>query len=235
MNTQRGTVRARDALAAVPACDWDGYLHASSELPGPRANLELAQAAADLGDERSFRRWVASADEYLATCGAIGIGRLIASGRGHLWPILRAAADDPRWRVREGVAMGLQRIGDANLEYLLDEIESWVDGTPLLRRAAIAGISEPRLVNDPTVAHRAILLIERVTWTLLAEDDRRSPGVRALRGALGYCWSVAVAADPRHGVPAFTRIEAIDDPDIRWIMRENRRKKRMQVAIAANP
>jgi hypothetical protein len=233
MNTRSAVARARDTLAAVPAAEWDAYLRASSGLPGPRGNLELAHAAADLGDERSFRRWLDSADEYLATCGAIGVGRLIATGRGHLWPLLRAAADDSRWRVREGVAMGLQRIGDASVEYLLDEIEPWVDGSPLLRRAAAAGISEPRLLTDPDVTRRAILLIERITRTLLAEGDRRTPEFRALRQALGYCWSVVVAADPGHGLPAFTRMEAVNDRDLQWIARQNRTKKRMHAAIAA--
>jgi hypothetical protein len=211
---------------------WDGYLRTSSGLPGPRANLELAQAAADLGEERAFRRWLASDDEYLALCGAIGIGRLIAQGRGHLWPLLRAAADDPRWRVREAVAMGLHRVGDASTEDLLEEIEVWVNGSPLLRRAAVAGISEPRLLSDRDTVRQALMLVERITRTLLHEPDRGSPQVRALRQALGYCWSVVVSADPVHGLPAFMRLEATDDPDARWITRENRRKRRLQAVVA---
>ena len=31
-------------------CDWESFLLAESRLPGPRANLDLAQAAADEGD-----------------------------------------------------------------------------------------------------------------------------------------------------------------------------------------
>src|SRR6266705_3636553 len=109
-------------LHAVPL---DSHLLAHSGLPGPRANLELAQAAADVADEPILRRWLADAEEYLALCGAIGIGRLIAEGHAGLWPVLRAAADDKRWRVREGVAMGLQRIGDADPVRLLDELDGW--------------------------------------------------------------------------------------------------------------
>jgi hypothetical protein len=224
---------ARSGLATMRPDAWDSYLRASSGLPGVRANLELAQAAADLGDECAFRRWLASDDEYLVMCGAIGIGRLIAEGRGHLWPLLRAAADDPRWRVREAVAMGLHRVGEASVEELFEEIERWVEGSPLLRRAAVAGIAEPRLLGDPETARRAILVIERVTWTLRRAPYRGSPEVRVLRQALGYCWSVVVAADPPRGLPAFTRLEAIDDADMRWIARHNRKKKRMP-AVAGN-
>jgi hypothetical protein len=221
-------------LARVRPDAWDWYLRTSSGVPGPRANLELAQAAADLGDECMFRRWLASDDEYLVMCGTIGIGRLIAQGRGHLWPLLRAAADDPRWRVREAVAMGLHRVGEASIEELFDEIEPWVEGSPLLRRAAAAGIAEPRLLGDPDTVRRAILFIERITRTLLRERDRGSPEVRVLRQTLGYCWSVVVAADPLRGLPAFMRLEAIDDSDMRWIARENRKKKRMPVAAVAS-
>ena len=35
--------------------DWDSYLQEESGLPGPRGNLELAQAFADLGDEEKSK------------------------------------------------------------------------------------------------------------------------------------------------------------------------------------
>ncbi len=38
--------------------DWDPYLLAHSGLPGPRGNLELAEAAVDEGDEARFRHWL---------------------------------------------------------------------------------------------------------------------------------------------------------------------------------
>jgi hypothetical protein len=219
-------------LGALPAAQWDTHLRKHSGLPGARANLELAEAAADVGDEPVFRRWLGSGDEYLPLCGAIGIGRLVAEGRDDLWRLLRDTADDQRWRVREGVAMGLQRVGDADVERLLDEVDTWVDGSPLRRRAAVAGVCEPRLLRNPAAAERAVALVGRVTETLLEEKDRRDTDVRTLRQALGYCWSVAVAADPVAGVRAFRRLEAIEDPDAQWIVRENRRKKRLATLLA---
>ena len=150
---------AHTVLAAVPAERREEYLHAAS-------GLALAQAAADLCDERMFRRWLASGDEYLATCAAIGVGRLIATGRGHLWPLLREAAHDPRSPVREGVAMGLRRVAESDLDGLLDELERWVDGSPPLRRAAIAGLSEHGTAPDPLTARRMTVLVDRISWTL---------------------------------------------------------------------
>ncbi len=219
--------RAAAELAARPPGEWPAFLRANSGLPGPRANLELAQAAADTADEAALRQWLASGDEYLALCGAIGIGRLAAEGRTDLWPLLREAATDASWRVREGVAMGLQRVGDADAGRVLDEVDSWVDGPPLLRRAAVAGICEPRLVGDAETATRALALLDRVTGSLLAEPDRRSADVRTLRQALGYCWSVVVAAHPEAGAPVFAALAAVDDPDARWIVKENLTKKRL--------
>jgi hypothetical protein len=44
---------------------------------------------------------------------------------------------------------------------------------------------------------------------------------------LGYCWSVAVAADPPNGLTRFIALESTDDADVRWIVRENAKKARL--------
>lgn len=48
-----------------------------------------------------------------------------------------------------------------------------------------------------------------------------------LRQALGYCWSVAVAAYPEPGRAAFSHWLASTDRDVRWILRENLKKNRL--------
>lgn len=62
----------------------------------------------------------------------------------------------------------------------------------------------------------------------LPTGRRRAPGVRNLRQALGYGWSVAIAADPDAGLAAFERMRAIVDPDIRWIVTANLTKARLR-------
>jgi hypothetical protein len=66
---------------------WDAYLLKESGLPGPRGNIELAQAVANEGNRELFQRYLAygadlapvnSPYEYLAFCGALGLGRLLA-------------------------------------------------------------------------------------------------------------------------------------------------------------
>jgi hypothetical protein len=48
-----------------------------------------------------------------------------------------------------------------------------------------------------------------------------------LRQGLGYCWSVAVAALPDEGFPRMERLASLDDPDVRWVVRENLKKARL--------
>jgi hypothetical protein len=166
------------------ASDVEGFLHAGSGLPGPRANLELAQAAADAFDLTTYRRWCASVDEYLVLCGAIGLGRLAAAGDRSLLDDLRSLAGDSRWRVREGVVLGLQRMGAADFPDLLDAIDGWSQGTPLEQRAAVAAVCEPPLLRRAEDVHRVLALLDRVTASLATMTERRREDFRVLRLAL---------------------------------------------------
>ena len=106
----------RKDLRALPQSGWADFLTEHSGLPGPRGNLELAQAVADEGDLGCFDEFIASGDEYLTVCGVVGLGRLLGERPDrHLVARLHRHATDGRWRVREAVAMALQRLGDADL------------------------------------------------------------------------------------------------------------------------
>ena len=231
----------RAELRGLDASHRTTYLRAHSGLPGPRGNIELAQAIADEADRAYFDQLIATDDEYLVFCGVVGLGRVLAERTGadlagadltgaDLTRRLRAHAADPRWRVREAVAMALQRLGDADLPRLLDTVTAWAaDPCPLVGRAAVAGICEPRLLVTPAAATIAVDVCAQMTQALAARpvNERAAPEVRTLRQALGYCWSVAVAADPARGLPRFLAMPNQDDRDVAWIMRENRRKKRL--------
>jgi hypothetical protein len=126
--------------------------------------------------------------------------------------------------------MALQRLGDADLRRTVELVTDWAGNEdPLVQRAAVAGICEPRLLRTPEAASVAVAACERCTTSLAARpvQERRDPGVRTLRQGLGYCWSVAVAADPGAGLPRFLALESSSDPDVGWIVRENRRKARL--------
>ena len=229
--------------------DWDEYLRAELGLPGPRGNLELAHAAADLGDRERFEHFLSfdpqrapvnNPDEFLAFCGVEGLGRLIAEGQTDLWPTLRACASDPRWRIREGTAMALQRVGQADMETLLGKMETWANGNWLEMRAAAAGLAEPALLREDKHILRALEILDHITSAVASAQERDDPvssrknimkrdeDFKTLRKGLGYCWSVIVVALPAQGKRAMEHWLSSPNKDVRWIMKENLKKKRLE-------
>jgi hypothetical protein len=238
----------REALRALPAAEAFAYLTARSGLPGPRANLEVMGAFADVAPAALVRQAAEEADEYLRCCGTVGLGRLLletgptatapapGSPAADLETLLHARAGEDSWRAREAVAMALQRVGDQDTARLRRLVAAWVaDADPLVRRAAVAGVCEPRLLHDPATARSALDACARATASIeaLPAAERRRPEVRTLRQALGYCWSVAVAGSPEEGLPAFLALGTSTDPDVVWIDRSNRGKARLRRVLDA--
>lgn len=224
------TAWAAELRALAPSA-WVAYLSEHSGLPGPRANTTLVAAAAEAADTAVLAELERDDGEFAAMCaGAVRARRLGAFGRD---ADTRRAAADARWRVREGVVIGLQQLGDAHPVTLASIVLSWADDDDLLvQRAAVAAICEPRLLRSSDMARVAIEVCVRTTAHFLALPTGRRHGAeaRTLRQTLGYAWSVAVAADPEPGLAVF---EALDttDPDLGWIVRENSRKKRLSALL----
>lgn len=221
--------------------NWDAFLLQESGLPGPRGNLELAQVVADEGNQALFERYLAydadqaptnSPYEFLAFCGVVGLGRLLAEGKMEMLTTLRFCAADRRWRVREAVAMALQRLGDVDMSALLQAMKPWSTGTPLEQRAAAAALCEPRLLGQAKHARAVLRILDKITASLRKAENRKSDDYLALRKGLGYCWSVAVAALPEEGKSIMEKWLADTDPDVRWIMKENLKKDRLARADA---
>jgi hypothetical protein len=240
-------VTRRDELAAqlreVRPEDLDAWLLARSGLPGPRANLELVAAAGDVLPAERFLAWAAihagdaphgSSREFLPVVGVAGLGRLLVEAgsdpreRAGLLAALSTHATDERWRVREAVAIGLQRWGAVDMPALLGSMAAWAsDPDRLVQRAVVAALCEPPLLRDPDSVARVAALLDRITRSIVAAPDRRTEPFRVLRQALGYGWSVVVAADPVPGWAVFGRWAASDDADVAWMVRENLGKRRM--------
>lgn len=215
---------------------WDDYLLQESGLPGPRGNLELARAAVLEGSRADFNRWLTytpdiaptnNPGEFLAFCGTFGMGKLVCEGAIEYFADLRKMANDPRWRLREAVAMGLQMIGQKDIQMLLAELERWLDGSLLEQRAVAAGLCEPCLLTGAEVTGRVLDYLDHITTNLAATIDRSGEDFRVLRQGLGYCWSVAAAALPESGISYLEKWLKKTDPDIRWILRENLKKQRL--------
>jgi hypothetical protein len=229
----------RAKLRTVP--DLEPFLLAESGLPGPRGNLELAQACALELPASVLTRFLKytpqrapsnTPHEFLAFCGVLGLGGPAARGDERAWQRLRQLARDPRWRVREAVAMALQHVGRSDMAMLLARMRGWLSDAPLVQRALAAGLCEPDLLTrERDVAH-VLRFLARVTAQFARpkpkDDDRL-----VLRQALGYCWSVAVAAQPALGKPAFERLTPPASADVLWIVKENLGKKRLARMDAA--
>lgn len=215
---------------------WDDYLLQESGLPGPRGNLELARATVLEGTRPDFIRWLAftpeiaptnTPGEFLAFCGTFGMGRLVCEGASEYFNDLRRMANDPRWRLREAVAMALQMIGQKDINLLLAELKSWLDGSFLEQRAVAAGLCEPCLLMEPDTTSRVLEYLDHITANLAETIDRSGEDFRILRQGLGYCWSVAAAALPEPGRSYLEKWLGKNDRDIRWILRENLKKQRL--------
>lgn len=224
-------------------------LVADSRLPGPRANLELAAQFADTVATTAVENrpdalallddWLArparfaaeipeGVAEYLPACAAIAAGALNARD------LLTRAASDPRWRVRELAATGVQRVLTEGWDAGMQTIDDWLgSGDPLLMRAAVAAVAEPRLLRDTAHATQAFEVVRQATDALLATpaERRRADDVRVLRTALGYAISVVTVGSPDAGIPLLQQLAASDDPDARWIAKENLRKARLRPFI----
>ncbi|GAA2246032.1 hypothetical protein N1031_16025 [Herbiconiux moechotypicola] len=232
----KGGAGYRERLEGVPEERWGSVLAAESGLPGPRANLALASAAAELASPALRARWRGSDDEFEALCGTIALGwdllgavhhgaagdgeasaapvigelagavRHDAAGDGEagaapfIWELVRSAGD-ARWRVREGVAMALQHVGDVEPGLMWRIAEQWTTRATalmnvarlglasgegdaddadaqhvlasgmLLLRAVVAAIAEPRLVRDRESALRGQALLEAAMTAITRPGD----------------------------------------------------------------
>ena len=228
ITTYRETLKSLD--------DWTPYLLQESGLPGPRGNLELAHAVAQAGSREQFETFLSvpleqaptnNPHEFLVFCGVLGLGKLAAEGDHTLIARLRTYASDPRWRVREGVATALQLLGDMDMPLLLHEMTIWSEGNWLEKRAAAAALAEPRLLKQAENAQEALRIIDSITLSIAEAKSRSGDEFKTLRQALGYCWSVLVAALPAEGKTMMEKWLPSEDKDIRWVMRENLKKNRL--------
>jgi hypothetical protein len=193
------------------------FLAAQSGLPGPRGNLELADAFADvvtrLGVSARLRAslddWLAldaasaptnDPREFLPFCALQALGVLYVtaapSERRSTETTFRHFADDVRWRVREGVAMALQRIAERNFELLHAICDNWLpDATLLGRRAIVAALAHPPVLGESGRAAYCLELAVRIVGDLVALDpaQRKAEAFRVLRQGLEYAVSVFAA------------------------------------------
>jgi hypothetical protein len=226
------------------------YLSSNSNLPGPRGNLELAFAFTEVAEDslamHPNRIWslasrftsvsveeapVNDPKEFLPFCGAVMIG-VVGSVQGEFFrrafTLLKKLANDARWRTREGVAMGIQRLIAKRGQSALNELDGWVAKNEwFVMRAVAAGVAEPALLKDESTAKHALELHKKIFALILATGERKTIGFKALRQTLGYSLSVVISATPKHGFEYLQRLAESHDADILWVIGENLKKNRL--------
>jgi hypothetical protein len=208
----------------------------NSGLPGPRGNLELMysfarQAAGDQINEcLAFydEKLANSPQEFVVMCGIVGY---CIFNQNRLWDTIaaiRGYASHQSWRIREAVAMGIQEIASPDMNAILDNFENWLAGNDLEKRAVVAALCEPKLLKEKTVNLRILNILAKLTLEFAEVDGKLSDSQNSLRKTLGYGWSVVIVAIPEEGKAAFETIAGHSNKHIRWIVKENLKKHRLQ-------
>ncbi len=216
--------------------NWAPYLRRESGVPGPRGNLELAQAVADLATPHEAEAMLAGPDSaspenspgvFVLFCGITSLGKLIARGDRTRMARLRSYAADSRWRVREAVAIALQYIGDADMTYLLAQMRTWAKGNWYEKRAVAAALAEPRLLSSPREVASVLKILDSIMSEIKSANEPLDGSFRACRQTMGYAWSVVVAAAPSLGRARMEKWFKSRQPNVRWVMKENLKKARL--------
>jgi hypothetical protein len=247
---QKLTEHLNNYIRTGKYCTLIEFLNSNSNLPGPRANLELVESFAETVQHESTgnleQMWAlceqlsqhnekeAPANtslEFSVLCGVRALGTFGISPDcfNKAMSELKNLANDGRWRIREGVAMAIQNLIDEQPKQTLSALDDWVGKDNwLIMRAVAAGVAEPRLLKNEANAKLALALHKKIFNSIfLSKEGRKETNFKTLRQGLGYSLSVVVQACPEEGFAYMNEIANNPDPDINWILKENLKKNRL--------
>jgi len=208
------------------------FIIEKSNLPGPRANLELAFALSEVYENiEILTKWTEiDADQadvndprsFLPFCSAVGLGRLYTKTKDKkIIRVLKKLASDDRWRIREAVAFGFQRIGEDNLSELKRIFSEWIEkSNNREKRAILVSLAHPKILDRNTSLF-CFEILEDVFKNMERDDD-----FEILKKGLEFTISVYTAANPEYG---FSFIEKWIGKDkvIDEIIKSNLKKNRL--------
>ncbi len=226
------------------------YLLSNSNLPGRRANLELAKAFTIVikenwnNNEKSLWDLITSLititpsqaptnnpQEFLPFCATWSLGTIGAISEIHYKDALyhlKALSNDSRWRIREAVAKGIYETTAVKSVGTLKEIETWISKDQWLSmRAVVTGVARPKLLQDDQIRKQALELHKKVFIQVKTSQDRKSEEFKILRKGLAYSLSVVVQAIPEEGFEYLKELVTSQDKDILWILKQNLKKNRL--------
>ena len=204
----------------------------NSNLPGPRANLELAFALSEVYENKEvLEKWIdidagQAGDNdprsFLPFCSAVCLGRLYTKTKDKkIVRVLKKLASDDRWRIREAVAFGFQRIGEDNLSELKRIFAEWIAKSKNReKRAVLVSLAHPKILDRNTSLF-CFEILENIFENMESDND-----FEILKKGLEFTISVYAAANPEYGF-SFMEKWIGKDKVIDNIIKSNLRKNRL--------
>lgn len=213
------------------------FIVAHSNLPGPRGNLGLAFAFAEICEDFSvLQEWMNITEDqadgndpesFPAFCSVVCLGKMYLKKKNRkIITILKNTANDGRWRMREAVAFAFQIIGEHDFRELKTVFTQWIETSDNLeKRAILASLAHPPFLDEENAG-----FCFKITDLVLKGMDREN-NFDVLKKGLNYTISVFAAADPERGFD-FIRRWIGKDALIDKIIKENLKKNRL---VRKNP
>lgn len=229
----------------------EDFLSMNSNLPGPRGNLTLAFRFADCFEKENISKdlldllieWLNitaeeaptnNPREYLPFCGILALGAHYYYAHEEIKSLilnhLKRAMNDRRWRIREGAAMGLQRIAEKDFNTIKNFFSMWYDDSNYLeKRAFIATLAHPPILKNKEIARFSLEMSENILNDILSSDkaSRRSEDFIVLSKGLQYALSVFIADLPEEGFDLLKKYAGLSDPGLNKIIKVNLGKSRL--------
>lgn len=228
--------------------DMKYYLAANSNLPGPRGNLELAEAfysyctAQTLTDElwdfllELSENTAPTNDpqELLPFCGIEALANLFFDVDEHRKSVvldkILMAMNDHRWRMREAAANCCQIIAEQHVEFITEWFLARYPFASLLeKRGMIAALAHPPIL-DPQTAKFSLELCERMLDDVLnlSPLQLKEESFAVLKKGLEYAPSVFISKLPEQGFAMLKKYATLQRKEIHAIIKSNLGKTRLQ-------
>ncbi|MBB6217880.1 hypothetical protein HNQ80_004016 [Anaerosolibacter carboniphilus] len=253
MGKREDYINKLEPLMILPSriSEMEDFLISNSNLPGPRGNLELADAFADAVELTGFRQdmwndiltWLnitpeeapaGHPREFLPFCAVLSLGALYGlvneEEKGKIVKQIQERACDERWRTRESVAMAFQRIGEKDFNSVRRIFNQWMKEASLVeQRAILAALAHPPMLNSRENTEFCLKvadqILEKLAW--LDRSARKKEEFKILKKGLDYAISVFVERLPSEGFDLLKKWALVEDLDIQRIVKSNISKNRL--------
>ncbi|WP_151798401.1 hypothetical protein [Acinetobacter bereziniae] len=225
------------------------YLKAHSNLPGPRANLELsysfARYFANISISQSLWEFLEqllntstdgnSRETILPFSALLGLSQsYFSQDTTHQKIILnqnQTMMNDSRWRLREAAAMACQIIGEQDFSTVKNWFEQiYPDSSLLEKRGILVALAHPPLLTTAANTVYCLNLCEQIFNDIFPSDHQtidQSEAFKTLKKSLEYVLSVFVAADPLLGFDLLAKLAERKHQQINKILKANLSKSRL--------